>query len=167
MPVKHTSTPREQQKKLQKFMLDKAPRIVGVEAKRHIASNFKQEGFVDVPFKKWKGRKKNEGSRRALLVKTGRLKRSFDYAATRGKVKVFSADVPYAQIHNEGGKIQGTQRVRGHYRTNKRTGDKFRVGEFSREMNVTIPKRQFIGNSKVLNFRINKRLLRGISTIMK
>jgi len=166
MPIKHSKSLDKQRRDVRLFMERSAPRIVGVEAKKHIASNFKQEGFVDLPFKKWVDRKKNEKTRRAILVKSGRLKNSFHYRAISKGVRVYSADVPYAEAHNNGATIKGTQRVRSHRRTSRKTGEKYKVEAFTREMDHKIPQRKFIGNSKVLDYRINKKLARKISIIM-
>lgn len=166
MPLKHSKSIAQQKREISLFLRNDAPRIVGVEAKKHIASNFKQQGFVDLPFKKWIERKHKEKTRRAILTRTGRLKNSFDYRTFVGKVRVFSADVPYAEAHNDGVEIKGTQRVRKHRRTNRRTGEKYEVKEFTREMDHKIPQRKFIGNSKVLDYKINKKLYSRIFKIM-
>lgn len=164
MPLHHSKNIIQQAKDIKSFLNNDAPRIVGVEAKRFVLNNFKQEAFIDVPVKKWRERKRREKNDRALLMKSGRLKRSFDYKTSRGRVTLYSADVPYAEIHNEGGKIQGTQRVRAH--TRNLGGKRVRVRSFSREMNITIPQRQFIGKSRVLDFRINQQLKKRIFKIM-
>mgnify|MGYP000660444974 CR=1 FL=1 len=166
MPLKHSKSIAKQKRDIRLFLQHDAPRIVGVEAKKHIASNFKQQGFVDLPFKKWQERKQKERSRRAVLTRTGRLKNSIDYRTYTGRVRVFSADVPYAEAHNNGAEIKGTQRVRSHRRTNKRTGKKYTVNSFTREMDHKIPQRKFIGNSKVLDYKINKKLYSRIFKIM-
>jgi phage gpG-like protein len=87
-----------------------------------------------------------------LLLKTGRLKRSIrKISATTDRI-IIGTDVPYAQIHNEGGTINTTVTVRAHTRT--RRGRSENVRGHSRRMNLNIPQRQFLGNSQVLQQRI-------------
>lgn len=110
------------------------PSIAGVIAVRHFKKNFKKQGFVDKNTSKWKARKKadKEGSgKRAILVKTGALRRSIRTISKGvGRVRVGTA-MPYAKIHNEGGTIKK--------KVNKRN------------MNTTIPQRKFMGDSQKLN----------------
>lgn len=61
-------------------------------------NNFKEKSFEGV---KWAPRK-DRTNRRALLVKSGALRRSVRAQVLGDKVKI-STDLPYAQIHNEGG----------------------------------------------------------------
>ena len=75
--------------------------------------NFDRKAFFT---KKWK-RRANPNAKGSLLMVTGTMRRS-----VKAEVKVngvrFSSAVPYAAIHNEGGK--GTKQVRQHYRTSKK-----------------------------------------------
>ena len=85
--------------------------------------------LTDVGLQKWKEVKRRESPKRSDLAKaklhiltgTGNLGRSIKATHEPGKVTVFS-DVPYAAAHNEGTTNAGRNR------------------------NVTIPKRQFIGD---------------------
>ena len=65
-------------------------------------------------------------------------------------------DVPYAKAHNEGGEITKTVNVRSHSRARKGRTDKFKVKSYQRKMNLTLPKRQFIGDSAALAKRIER-----------
>jgi phage gpG-like protein len=114
-------------------IMEKSLIIIGNEAKNHFVKSFEIQGFQDAVTERWKPRKKMEkGKRRAILVKSGDLRRSIK----RERVNKFrlqvliSSDLPYARRHNEGLK--------------------------------NMPKRQFIGNSRILNtklkFILNKRL---------
>lgn len=168
MPLHHSKDIGKVIRSLNKLFNDQAPRIVGVEAKNFFKNSFNKQGFEDVGVEPWEKRAtedKNRRQRRAILVKSARLKKSLQYKATgRGKVYVYSADVPYAKIHNEGGVINGTQSVRKHTRTIR--GKRTSVKAHQRKVNITIPKRQFMGNSKTLNLRIEKELNRRINKIM-
>lgn len=76
--------------------------IVAVEAERHYAGSFRNEGFTDKSLKPWPKRKKKESPRRALLVRTGALRRHATTAHTRGSHVDFVFALPYAKRHNEG-----------------------------------------------------------------
>lgn len=63
------------------------------------------------PWQKRKAKKDNNG--RAILVKSGRLKRS-PRPITKGDMAGVGIDVPYAQIHNDG--FKGMVQVKAHTR---------------------------------------------------
>jgi phage gpG-like protein len=121
-------------KDLQVFkpQLEKAVDAMGVLAANHFTTSFRNQGFTDENLQMWQPRKRTERSRmgnRAILVKSGRLRRSirsksFGFLA----VKILT-DVPYASVHNNG----------------ERSG---------RGRGFKMPKRQFIGYSGVLNRKI-------------
>jgi phage gpG-like protein len=115
-----------------KPQLEKVVDAMGVLAANHFTTSFRNQGFTDENLQMWQPRKRTERSRmgnRAILVKTGRLRRSirskrFGFLA----VKILT-DVPYASVHNNG----------------ERSG---------RGRGFKMPKRQFIGYSGVLNRKI-------------
>jgi phage gpG-like protein len=153
-------------------------RIVGRAA--IVAVNFSKERFVKKDWvnetsQKWKDRKKpDKGS---LLLKSGRLKRSIRKISQVGSLVEIGTDVPYAKIHNEGGTISKTVRVRSHTRNrtkNKisaKTGRKLKgrvstgtitIQAHSRKMNLKIDQRQFLGQSTELNRRLQKTITQEI-----
>uniref|UniRef100_UPI001F46270F phage virion morphogenesis protein n=2 Tax=Flavobacteriaceae TaxID=49546 RepID=UPI001F46270F len=78
---------------------------------------------------------------------------------SEGKYYVLiGTDVPYAQIHNEGGTIKATARVRAHSRTRKGRNQPIKVKAHTRQMNAKIPKRQFLGESAVLALRLENHM---------
>lgn len=84
--------------------LDNMVTIMGNDAINHFKDSFTNQGFTDDSLDKWKPRKRAERKRttRAILVKTGRLKRSLTKRQVdRLSVRV-SSNVPYALRHNEG-----------------------------------------------------------------
>lgn len=86
-------------------------------AANEFKDNFKREGYRGDGGStvKWKARKsKQKGSKRGILTKSGRLRRSIRPAPTGGDARVIT-DVPYAQAHNEG--FEGTVSVKAHKRT--------------------------------------------------
>ena len=130
------------------------PVIVGVEAVNHFTESFQNEGFTDEGLAKWQEVKRRQNPKlgkrgkelknqkasvkQPILTKSGDLGRSIEYTSAPGEV-VVSADTmrvgsenDYASAHNEGTTTAG------------------------RGNRTTIPKRQFIGHSKVLEEKIMK-----------
>lgn len=146
-----------------------------------IAVNFSKERFRDQAWldetkRKWKPRKTQRGrtGRRSqtLLVDTGRLKKSIRKIKATTEQVIIGTDVPYAEIHNEGGEIKKTVNVKSHeikshkrkaYTRNRngrverikaQTIKSYTVKAHIRKMNLKIPSRRFIGNSYTLARRI-------------
>lgn len=146
-----------------------------------IAVNFSKERFRDQAWldetkHKWKPRKTQRGrtGRRSqtLLVDTGRLKRSIRKIKAATDQVIIGTDVPYAEIHNEGGEIKKTVNVKSHaikshrrkaYTRNRngraerikaQTIKTYTVKAHTRKMNLKIPSRRFMGNSYTLARRI-------------
>ena len=123
-----------------------------------IAVNFSKERFVRKDWldgnsrQSWDKRKKAD--RGSLMVRSGRLKRSIRKLSEGDYYVYVGTDVPYAQIHNEGGTINKTVTVRTHSRTRK--GRAETVKSHRRKMNLTMPKRQFLGDSKALGKRLER-----------
>ncbi len=71
-------------------------------AENHFKDNFRQGGFLNDYLEKWEPRKEADPGR-AILVKSGRLKRSIvAEPGSNFKRITVSSDVPYAKRHNEG-----------------------------------------------------------------
>lgn len=136
---------------------DDLPKVLGQEAVNFAKDNFRKQGFQDAGIDKWKprsaGSPRNKG--RAILVDTGRLKRSVAVLRITRSEAWIGSDTTYARIHNEGGRIQATQNVRAHTRTN-RTGASSRVRAHTRKIDITMPRRRFIGSSIELRRRFQK-----------
>ncbi len=133
---------RELRRSLPNLEAEIAAQIVVGEAEKMWANNFRKGSFTDRTPMPWQPRKKKETPKRGLLVKTGTLRRQ----ATKGVVyrnKVsFTISVPYGKVHNEG----------------------LRAGRGS---GFTMPKRQFIGDSYVLDTRINRKAIQYINRRLK
>ncbi len=128
-----------------------------------IAVNFSKERFiqknwVDKSRQPWEARKRDD--RGSLMVRTGRLKRSIRKIKIGANFFIIGTDVPYAQIHNDGGTIKKTVTVKAHNRKNTRGREtsETKVKSHNRKMNMTFKKRQFIGESAVLMRRIERQL---------
>ena len=119
---------------------DKALRVIGVEGKKFIKKNFRDQGFTDTTTTKWEERKHEASESRAILVgfNTGgdKLKNSFKYSVSKGNNTVaFRTYKPYAARHNEG--LNG------------------------------MPKRQFMGKSAYLNRQIADKIKRELDLTLR
>jgi phage gpG-like protein len=120
----------------------------------HFDNSFRNQGFTDNGFQPWKPRKaekrvvflgsrkrasrKNADANRAILIKSGRLRRSIK-ARFSGKSILFTSDVEYAQIHNEGGRA-------------------------GRKLSAQIPRRRFAGRSAMLEAEIKRMISRELNS---
>lgn len=131
--------------------------IAVIEFKGHFrAQGYYGSGGALVP---WKKRAKEERPARALLIKSGRLRRGLRAAPTGDTARVIN-DVPYAAIHNEGGKINTTATVRAH---NRKNGQK--VKAHKRKVNLNIPARPYMLDTPRLMKQIDKHLETRIESI--
>lgn len=153
---------------------DAYPRYVGNMAVNFYKDSFKRQGYIEnSSIKRWDKRKNDKkGKGRAILVKTGRLRRSIRIIRSGMGYVVVGTDVPYARIHNEGGKISTTQNIstysrkahkrKGYTRTWKGASQKIKASQVeqatvtahTRKVNTKIPQRQFMGASPFLILRI-------------
>jgi phage gpG-like protein len=110
--------------------------VIQVEAEAFHAENFRKEGFQDAGLQPWPQRKNADKNpaRRALLVKTGAMKRHATKGTTRGNQVDFEFPLAYMRVHNEGGK----------------TG---------RGAGFQMPKRQYVGPSAYLEAKIQAKVL--------
>lgn len=140
----------------QKKLLNEA----SYRAVRFSKQRFVQKNWIDTTPEPWKPRKQKDSGR--LMVKSGRLKRSIREVSRTATSVTIGTDVPYARIHNEGGIMRETVQIKAHSRKRsarqkRGTGD-IKVKAHSRRMNVRIPPRPFIGESKALHNKIEKKM---------
>lgn len=133
-------------------------RIIGNEAVNFYKKSWSRQGFIENSrVEKWAPRKQGKRrNTRAILVKSGRLRRSVRITRINPLMVSVGSDVPYAKIHNEGGVINKTVRVRGHLRNGK--SGRYAVKFHSRKMNLTMPKRKFMGQSQFFDRRIRMQI---------
>ena len=162
-----------------------APRVLGQLAVREFVGSFRRQAFVDGAgvTQAWPKRKKADKKGRSLLVKSGRLRRSIRVTGTDSDSVTVGTDVPYAQIHNEGGTIKATASVRAHrrrrYETDEVSAPSARRAKYvrthigtsdvkahSRSLSTTMPQRQFMGASKPLNDNVRAYLDEGVRKII-
>lgn len=104
---------KEAQDKFRRLKQD-APRIAGVVAVAFFKEGMRREGQqLNGSFKQWPKRKFEFNNRKgaALLKKSGALQRDLRFRTSGNRVAVVS-NLPYSRIHNEGGKIPITPKMR-------------------------------------------------------
>lgn len=140
--------------------------------------NFERQGFFS---EKWARRKSPLRPGGSILVDTGALRRSVKSRSDDRSITFYS-DLPYAAIHNEGGEIKVTERMRryfwhryyearggfgrkknGELRQNKKNRQLGTEAEFWRAMAlmkvgkvIRIPRRQFLGMSPEVERDVTK-----------
>lgn len=166
MPLHYSKNPNELFKQIEQFKRD-IPRIAGNEAVSFFKSSFRKQGWHDSVIKPWTARKRT-GTRqtdsRAILVKSGALKRSIKIERYSTRGVIISSELPYSRIHNEGGSINSNASVRAHARRIK--GGRTNVRSHSRKMSTHIPQRKFMGQSNTLDNIIINSLERRLRQII-
>lgn len=143
---------------IKKQIMDDMPRLIGNVAVSMVNQNFRDAGWRDGGLKPWKKTKRQMGKGKGsqyLPLHSSRehLSRSTQYKKTGPGEVTISNPVPYASVHNDG--FEGNVNVKAHKRTiskGKNKGNKYSVRAFSRRM--YIPQRQFMGESRELNEKI-------------
>lgn len=149
--------------------IKKILRDIQVELTDEFDRNFEREAFFS---EAWERRKSPVRANGHLLVDSGTLRRSIRSEIKESSI-VFKSDLPYAAIHNEGGEIKVTQRMKkffwykyysttgtfgrrkdGSLRRDKRNNRLTTEAEFWKCMalmkvgaSIKIPRRQFLGKS--------------------
>jgi hypothetical protein len=150
------------------------PVLIGNEAKNFALDNFKRQGFLGDTFEPWRRRKSKKEGGRALLVKSGRMRRGLRVQQANWDGVIIADDVPYAKAHNEG--FNGKVNVKAHQR-NKFARTKVGSGKFTKSgkeriktvqsisgssmvkqhtRQMRIPRRRFIGKSQYLMNRLQR-----------
>lgn len=167
----------------------KLPPEIATIAVNFTKERFRDQAWLDETKRNWKPRKTKRGRTgkrsQTLLVDTGRLKRSIRKIKATTEQVIIGTDVPYAEIHNEGGEINKTVTVKSHVikahrrkaHTRERNGrverikaqmvKPYTVKAHSRKMNLKIPSRRFIGNSYTLARRIELHVTARIKRALK
>lgn len=144
---------------------------IRVELSDEFDQNFERESFFSEAWERHRSPVRPGGH---ILVDTGTLRRSVRSEMKETSIRFFT-DLPYADIHNEGGEIVVTKRMKGYFwhkymnaagalafarrkdgsrRKDKKTRQIGDVAEFWKFMalkkegtTIKIPKRQFLGMS--------------------
>jgi len=165
---------KEMESKLRRVM-PTLPILAGNEVVNFAKDRFRFSNWRGNSIKPWKKRaskhKKDKG--RAILVQSGRLKRSIRVTQRSSTMVAVGSDVPYAKIHNEGGTIHQAARSdtfkRNRYQkgTNKglfKRGTTAGQGFTFKKRTINMPQRQILGSSPWLTKKIGLVLTK---TIMK
>ena len=120
------------------------PILVANEAKNFFQESFRNQGFTDENLKPWDKRKRDRDLGRGILIGkgSGKLFRSIRVASKTFEKIVIASNMPYSAVHNYG--LQSGRRGR----------------EF------TMPKRQFMGPSKVLDKKIHELVTKYINNFL-
>jgi phage gpG-like protein len=156
-------------------LYEKFPNMAAIEAVNFSKERFVRKNWVNKTPEPWKKPKPvpawvpNEWRKKggSLLIGkgSGRLKRSIRKIKVTQNSVTIGTDVPYAQIHNEGGTIKQNVTIKAHSR--QRKGRTERVKEYKRKRAFKIPQRQFIGESAILLRRIERMVQREMTEILK
>lgn len=145
---------------------------IRVEYKDEFDKNFARQAFFN---QAWQRRKSPTRPGGAILIDTGALRRSFN-VTTSGSTITFTYTKEYAEIHNTGGTIAVTQKMKrffwakfyectgsfdrkkdGNKSGNKRTAQLSTEAEFWKYLalkkvgsNIIIPRRQFVGMDPIV-----------------
>lgn len=166
-----------------KQVLMYAPGMLGNDIVNFALDNFKRQGWLGARLTPWRQRRNRNRAGRAILIKSGRLRRSIRVVSASKGVVIVGSDVPYAKAHNEG--FRGVVTVKGHTR-GKYTKSKVGTGKFTKKGNerkktvttqtgqyavkshrrrMNVPKRQYIGRSqyliKILERRLAAEIMKG------
>lgn len=138
-----------------------------VEARNFFDQSWDNQGFTDKTVTPWKQSFERDKTtpKEKTLVETGALRRSLRTETTATEGTVFT-EMPYAQIHNEGGKVSATQTVRSHTRKTKK-GKVATVTSHTRTANIDMPQRQFMGESYQLDKISEDIIIKKLNKIFK
>lgn len=180
------------------------PVKIGAMAKRHFQDSFRNGGFTDQSLQPWpKSRRLEDGSDSArdqnptLLSSRKHLFSSIKYTTRPGAVRITN-DVKYAAIHNEGGQIPITRKMRrfawakyfeaagierkpkqyfAKKQRHSKSGQpakpippgalKWKRLALTKKTAITMPKRQFMGDSAVLRKKIGRKIESEITKLLK
>lgn len=140
------------------------PNIVAETATEFFKDTFRTQSWDNVawqPLSPLYAAKKTRGAGR-ILTQRGFLQASIRPATVSSSRVVISGGnsrTPYARVHNEGLQIRGVQNVRSY--TNRNffgKGKPVKIKAHQRKVDFKMPKRQFMGNSALLNIEIRTRL---------
>ena len=129
--------------------------------------NFETQSFFGKPWKPSKYVERENAQkgkkRRNILQNTGHLRKSINYG-TAGNLIRFYSNLPYASIHNEGGRIKHPGGTAYFYDKKKKrpvwisNSKATRNHKRTKAHIIDIPQRQFVGESRELNRMIEEHI---------
>lgn len=169
-----------------KQVLIAAPRVLGNHSVNFFLDSFKRQAWLGTRLQPWAKRRNNKRRPgRAILVDSGRLRRSIRITNIAGPQVTIGTNVPYAKAHNEG--FRGTVAVKAHKR-NKYTKSKVATGKLTKtgkermktvstlsgsstvkahSRKVNIVQRQFMGTSPYLTTQLQRILQANLNRVIK
>ena len=115
------------------------------------------------------GKKTRRNTGRKVLKKGGRLQRGIHIKRIgNGKVTIgVDSNIKYAEIHNFGGKIEITPKMRRLFWAKfKETGDSyFRGMALTKQTHFVIPERKYIGKTSAMEPRLDRRTIKELKKI--
>ena len=161
--------------KMANGLIKNASRYAGSESVKFFRESFVKGGFTDSSFQPWQETNNPLAGKRTMYNK-GRLMRSIKKLSASLSKVVVVADLEYAAIHNQGGYIVVTARMKKYFwakyyeftgdvsvnkkgavSLNKRNVTLGKKAMFCRAMalkpvgsKIKIPKHQFMGNSEIM-----------------
>ncbi|WP_448529165.1 phage virion morphogenesis protein [Raineya sp.] len=128
------------------------PKNIGNVVLEHSIDNFRKQSFDKQP---WQMRKDGDTSRN-LLVLSGKLRRSLRVSEANWRKIVISSDLAYAKIHNEGGKIPVTAKMKKFFWAKYKSTKKphWKTLATTKKTHLQIPQRQFVGIDDALKSKI-------------
>ena len=148
-------------------------RYASVEGVTFFQNSFYNQGFTDVGFEAWDSRTSDIDPGRKILVKSAFLLNSIQVFDSNQERIVFGSDAEYAEIHNNGGivKIAITQESRKYFwymfkATNNGMWKALALTK-KESITITIPKRQFIGESATFMRQLDQWMINEILTRFK
>ena len=135
--------PLDRETKALENLIRRLPKLAGNMAVNFYKESFRNQGFTDKSYKRWEPRKRTDRrqtNNRAVLTRSGNLRRSIRLISSNARSVRIGTDEVYAEAHNEG----------------------LRAG---RGNGFRMPKRQFIGESKQLEDKIEKFILKELNKI--
>lgn len=105
------------QQELLKLLRSGLPRMLGTKAMQHFRDNFARGGFMDGSLQAWPSTWRQQtlsgtsGQYGPLMSRTNNLRNRILFRASAGRVRIYN-DLIYAAIHNNGGNITITPKMR-------------------------------------------------------
>lgn len=154
------------------YIAQDVPEVIGTEAVKHFKSNFVNEGFDG---KKWAPRKTKVRLNKKVLTGQGsgdHLSDSIDYKVKGNTITIYT-DKVYGEIHNEGGTITVTPKMKRFFWAKsmeaKEGGDLDLAEQYkwmALSKKITIVQREFMGESSQLNDKIVNKITRDLTRIL-
>jgi len=145
------------------------PDVMATTSLNFFKDSFRRQGWRDKGLKRWTPRKDGSRPGGATLIKRGHLRNSLRKIMVSLKRTEVGTNLPYAAAHNEG--FKGQVNVRAHTRKKyQRTKGKRKeatgsYGVRAHTRNMSLEQRQFMGNSHMLDKKLDHVVGKAIDTI--